>query len=851
MTSSSHAPDPSVPSTVGFTDEFSLPPEVAAARDEVLHAMADEWQAGKRTPAEEWLRRYPQVASQTTAAVQVVYEEICLREEQGEDVASSEVYGRFPQWKDALRRLLDCHYLIQVDDQPPVFPEAGERLGELQLLRQLGQGAVGRVFLATQPSLSDRPLVVKITPQSGDEHLSLARLQHTHIAPLYSVQDFPGRRLRAICMPYLGGTSWAAILHALKDRSGGPRTGRRVVELLERAERGKPVEWNRSGPALHFLSRASYVQAVSWIGACLADALQYAHARGLLHLDVKPSNVLLGGDGQPMLLDFHLAREVVPAHSKTLDRLGGRRGYMSPEQEQAAAALREGKSNPSPLDGRSDIYSLGVLLYESLAGRLPPADEAESRRVLRASDPEIGRGLEDVIHKCLARRPAARYQDAGLLATDLRCSLAHLPLQGVPNRSLLERWHKWRRRKPHALPLVAAAAAVLAVTTVFLWAFRYERLNTARTALAQGQQSMAAGDFSLAAEQLENGWQAVRWLPGQYDLKDALETQLGATRQGRLAAVVHALAEQLRFLDSIDVPPESLLRRLDAGCRELWAARDKIAAGAARSSDAERRQLFDDLTDVAISWAALGIRLAPPADLEARRRDAVRLMDEAETLCGASFPLELARRKFASPSSATAALGSGRPSSARDYLALGRYDFAAHKFDKAAQEFDRAKHLEPDQFWAYFYLTLCAYQLEDFYQALAATDVCIALSPRAAPCYYNRALCHEKLGHREQALEDLTSALKLDETLTAAYLRRGTLEIELGHFAEAAADLEQALGHGADPEEVSFQLARLALAQHDLATARRQLSRVLEHNPAHAAALQLRADIEAADRRPE
>ena len=846
MSSSSHAPDPSLPPTVGFTDEFSLPPEVAAARDDVLHQMADEWQAGRHTPAEEWLRRYPQLASQTTAAVQVVYEEICLREEQGEAVPSSEVYGRFPQWKDALRRLLDCHYLIHVDEGPPEFPEAGQRLGELQLLRQLGQGAVGRVFLATQPSLSDRPLVVKITPRSGAEHLSLARLQHTHIAPLYSVQDFPGRRLRAICMPYLGGESWASILHAMKDRSEPPGTGRRIVERLERTDRGKPVEWNRSGPALHFLARATYVQAVCWIGACLADALQYAHLRGLLHLDVKPSNVLVGSDGQPMLLDFHLAREMVPAHCQSLDRLGGTRGYMSPEQEQAAAALRDGKSNPSPLDGRSDIYSLGVLLYESLTGRLPPADEIESRRVLRASDPEIGRGLEDVIHKCLARRAAARYQDAGQLATDLRCSLANLPLQGVPNRSLVERWRKWRRRKPHALTLVAAALVVATVTGVFFWTFRHERLSTARTALAQGQQSMASGDFSLAAEQLKNGRAAVDWLPGQYDLKDALKTTLAAANQGLLAASVHGLAEQLRFLDSTEAPPPDQLRRLDAGCAELWQAREMIVSGAANLSEAERDALYTDLADLAISWAAMRVRLASPLERPARRQEALRLLDEAQALCGASFPLELARRQYTSERSPAGAETLPQPKSARDHLALGRYYLAADDPTAATQQFEQAAGLEPDQFWAYFYLTQCAYRLDDFERALRAADVCVALSPLTAPCFYNRASCHEKQGHHKQALQDLTRSLQLDPTLAVAYLHRGMTETELRHFAAATADFEQALARGTDPAEVGYRQARLAVAQHDLVAARRQLAGALKHNPHHAAALQLQADIDAA-----
>ena len=100
----------------------------------------------------------------------------------------------------------------------------------------------------------------------------------------------------------------------------------------------------------------------------------------MVHLDVKPSNILLASDGQPMLLDFHLASEVMLGGSQPPPRMGGTRGYMSPEQEAAAEDVRESHTLRQDVDRRSDIYSLGVTLYESLAGRLPPADKMSSRK---------------------------------------------------------------------------------------------------------------------------------------------------------------------------------------------------------------------------------------------------------------------------------------------------------------------------------------------------------------------------------------------------------------------------------------------------------------------------------------
>lgn len=164
--------------------------------NEVQREMLSAWQAGGTVLAEQWLDRHPEVKAKPEMAVLVIYEELCLREERGEHVDSAELYGRFPEYKDALSVVLSCHRLMHAE--PAVFPTAGEEFGEFRLLHELGRGGAGRVFLATQSLLSDRPLVVKLTTRTGDEHLSLARLQHTHIVPLFLVQEFPERNLRAV-----------------------------------------------------------------------------------------------------------------------------------------------------------------------------------------------------------------------------------------------------------------------------------------------------------------------------------------------------------------------------------------------------------------------------------------------------------------------------------------------------------------------------------------------------------------------------------------------------------------------------------------------------------------------------
>src|SRR5262249_2760202 len=159
------------------------------------------------------------------------------------------------------------------------------------------------------------------------EFLCLARLQHTHIIPLYGVHDFPARNLRALCQPYLGGATLARLLDLLRPTPAARRTGRALVEALDRAGQGLPPALPGRGPRAA-LARAPYAEAVCWIGLCLAEALQHAHERGLVHL--KPSNVLLAADGQPLLLDFHLALHPVPVGESAPEGMGGTPEYMSP-----------------------------------------------------------------------------------------------------------------------------------------------------------------------------------------------------------------------------------------------------------------------------------------------------------------------------------------------------------------------------------------------------------------------------------------------------------------------------------------------------------------------------------------
>ncbi len=218
--------------TIGDASARS-PASVWVARQ--VEAMVTAWGRGERLTVAEVLERHPGLDPE--AVIRLIYEEVCLRRESGQEVATAEVVRRFPQWKDELELVLGCDRLMRPPALAVVFPEVGDTLGSFRLRAELGRGASGRTYLASESALADRPVVVKIVPDEHDEHLSLARLQHTHIVPLFSEQALPDRGLRALCMPYLGGASLARILEPLSEVPPDRRRGRHLVEALDRRKR--------------------------------------------------------------------------------------------------------------------------------------------------------------------------------------------------------------------------------------------------------------------------------------------------------------------------------------------------------------------------------------------------------------------------------------------------------------------------------------------------------------------------------------------------------------------------------------------------------------------------------------
>jgi serine/threonine protein kinase len=347
-----------------------------------------------------------------------------------------------------------------------------EPLGDFLLLRELGRGGMGVVYEAIQRSLN-RKVALKVLPFAAaldarqlqrfkNEAQAAACLHHPHIVPVFGVGCERGVHYYA--MQLIDGQTLAALIAGLRQSGGWPSSPEAepttphalVVPAADTAPRAQ-------GSTERVPLDRGHFRQVAELGIQAAEALDHAHALGIVHRDVKPGNLLVDGRGRVWVTDFGLAYVQSDARLTMSGDLIGTLRYMSPEQ-----AL----GKPAVMDHRTDIYSLGATLYELLT--LQPAfggsDRQEVLRQIAFEEPRPPRRLhravpaelETIVLKAMEKNPTERYATAKELAEDLRRFLDDEPIRARPV-GLVRRLRKWVKRRPAlmtALMLLLAFGAI-------------------------------------------------------------------------------------------------------------------------------------------------------------------------------------------------------------------------------------------------------------------------------------------------------------------------------------------------------------------------------------------------------
>lgn len=448
--------------TSGYQTGRSPKDSIRARVSEIL----DTWRRGSRPSARQVLEAHPELWSEPSAVLDLALAEFRLRRAAGEELSATQFAAAFSTYAEELRRILSVEQVLPPLDSNVRWPEPGERFMEFELLKVLGIGAAGRVYLASQRTIGDRKVALKLTPFGYDEAHILGRLRHPNIVPVLSVHKDDDLRLFGVCMPYLGTATLQDVVRVAWRSDSAAR--RRAIPLLDAIARAaacppdvEPPETPDSEIAL-WQMYTTYWDAVAYLAAELCEGLAYTHGKGILHHDLKPSNVLLSPKGRPMLLDFNLAQG--PTHSGR--RMGGTIPYMSPEQFHSTF-LEPQEPGSANLGVKSDIYSLGALLFELCTGRLPHQANADdfatylelmTQSHLRGVPPvrevnlRVPEKLAELIDWCLRTELSARPDSAEELRDGFR--------QLIVNRTRADLRRKQRRVALCAVAIVAATAGL-------------------------------------------------------------------------------------------------------------------------------------------------------------------------------------------------------------------------------------------------------------------------------------------------------------------------------------------------------------------------------------------------------
>ncbi|UCC65368.1 MAG: tetratricopeptide repeat protein [Anaerolineae bacterium] len=641
----------------------------------------------------------------------------------------------------------------------------GRMFGKYRLTERLGRGGMAEVYRAYQPNL-ERDVAVKVmhgylaedegfVGRFKREARAVAALRHPHIVQVY---DFDVKDdAYYMVMEYISGET-------LKQR----------LKRLNAQGKRMPLE------------------EVTRVFRALCNALDYAHVQGCIHRDIKPANVMFDG-GRLVLTDFGISSIVGGTRYTASGAMVGTPAYMSPEQGQGESG-----------DVRSDVYSLGVILYEMVTGQVPYDADTPLAIVLKhLNEPlplprqvrtDVPPAVERVILKALAKSPEDRYQSAGALADALEVAVerAEMPAEVLPEPLEPVMGVAVPAPGPKRMPWVLVAVASLIVVGLVAAALIVlPRLGGEREAAPSATPATAVAaeatshvvtstpqptslvveaspstPLSEAMAHYEAGAAAFE----EWDLEEAIEELSRAIEADPGFAQAYYLRGAIYREKGEEAEAEADLSQaitLEPGLVEAYYERGDLYLDQARGEDAQR-----DLT------AAIELQ---PDYAEAYHKRAlacdwyVHGCDDSLVLADLGRAIELA------------------PDSAEFWLVRGEFYFWEEKYDLALPDLIQAVELAPDDDYAWEYLGHVYYLLGQAEEAIASYDQALGLDPTDLNLYYHRGATYLGIGDQDAALEDFERVLLLEPAHSGAHYGRGRVHFAAGRFQEAIADFTEVM----------------------------------------------------------
>lgn len=434
---------------------------------DILDGLLDRIHRGEPVDVDELLRQHPELADQLSGYIE------SLRFLNGAAADVAEFRG---------------------NSDPGILAE--KRIGDYELVREVGRGGMGIVYEAQQTSL-DRKVAIKVLPFASVldskqiarfriEAHAAAQLNHPHIVPVFAVGHDAG--VHYYSMQYIDGAPLQQVIDELRRLQTPSRSGTGGDKHTEKIP-AKPLEF--AFAASSSTSQREYMAAVARLGIQAADALHHAHELGVVHRDVKPSNLMIDRSGKLWITDFGLARCQSDSNVTISGAVLGSVHYMSPEQARGRTRL---------VDHRADVYSLGITLYEllTLQKAFPISDRLECLQAIANDEPPAPRrlnrsvpvDLETIVLKAISKRRGQRYASADEMARDLRRFLDGKPV-AARRPSLVDRAAKWsHRHRSIVVGLSAVLAALLLMGTISAFLIARQQAQT-RHALATAETNLA------------------------------------------------------------------------------------------------------------------------------------------------------------------------------------------------------------------------------------------------------------------------------------------------------------------------------------------------------------------------